>query len=171
MALTLRPVESTADLTHVRGLLADYEAEVAVRLLADYGMVLGDIAPDHLTELESLLVAPGFLLVAEVDGIAAGLCGIKDLGRGVGELKRMYVDPAFRGQGVARALVEQLLVEAEGAGFRRLRLESGVWMAEAHKLYRSVGFVDTTDYAGREFQGVPESNNLAVFMERTICDV
>jgi ribosomal protein S18 acetylase RimI-like enzyme len=58
------------------------------------------------------------------------------------ELKRMYVSPAARGRGVARAVLAELERTAVEAGYRRMVLETGVKQPEALALYRSAGYVE-----------------------------
>lgn len=70
-------------------------------------------------------------------------CGAwKRLDAGHGELKSMRTDAACRGRGVARAILRQLLDDAQAAGIRRLSLETGsqAFFMPAHALYRAHGF-------------------------------
>jgi hypothetical protein len=66
------------------------------------------------------------------------------------EVKRMYVRPMARGSGVGRAILEQLLADAQDEGYRAVRLETLPFMLKAHALYRSVGFIDTPAFDGSE---------------------
>src|SRR3954452_16438274 len=50
----------------------------------------------------------GVLLLARVDGEPAGLGGVRHLETEVAEVKTMYVDPAHRGKGLARAILAEL---------------------------------------------------------------
>lgn len=52
----------------------------------------------------------------------------------------LYVDPAFRRRGAARALLDACAAEARSLGCHRLVLESGHHRAEAHRLYEDYGF-------------------------------
>lgn len=56
------------------------------------------------------------------------------------ELKRMYVDPALRGAGIGRRLVEALEAEARRLGAGQLVLETGIRQAAALALYEKCGF-------------------------------
>lgn len=68
-------------------------------------------------------------------------CGaIRDLGDGVGELKRMYVVPHARGRGLSRLVVAELERIATDQGFDRLVLETGVLQVQAMGLYLSAGY-------------------------------
>jgi putative acetyltransferase len=59
---------------------------------------------------------------------------------GYGEIKRMYVRPAFRGAGFARAILERLAQRAREQGVAILRLETGIHQVEAIRLYERSGF-------------------------------
>ena len=82
---------------------------------------------------------PGTFLVAELDGVPVGCAGLRT-GDGPPEVKRMYVDPAVRGRGVARALLRALVEHARAQGFTSLRLETGTEQPEAQALYESEGW-------------------------------
>ncbi len=58
------------------------------------------------------------------------------------ELKRMYVDPAYRGQGLARGLLQRLEDSARDAGADAMVLETGRPQFEAVSLYRASGYAD-----------------------------
>lgn len=162
----LRRLTAGDDLTDVEELIARYEAEVAKRL-RDHGLVLAELAPDAalLTEIDSVLAAPNALYVAIADGSTLATAALKHLGGGVGEVKRMYVDRAARGNGIGRTLLSALVDDAVAAGLELLRLETARWMIEAHGLYESFGFVDREDYDGREFGEIAAVAHLARLME------
>jgi len=81
----------------------------------------------------------GLFLVAYVDGSPAAMGGWRGHGADA-ELKRMYVAPAFRGRGLARAVLAELERTAAEAGHRRVILETGQEQPEAIALYRSSGY-------------------------------
>ena len=83
--------------------------------------------------------------VARADGEPAGCGGILFVpGDGAdvpyGEVKRMYVRPGHRGEGVGRRVLMRLLDEARARGMGIVRLETGIDQVEAIGLYASVGF-------------------------------
>jgi ribosomal protein S18 acetylase RimI-like enzyme len=164
--VTLRRLSSIDDLGPVADLMAGYIAEIRRNMLTLHGIDLRDIAPDPdlLVEIAGLLAPPHAIYVAEVDGRPAGTGGLKQIGPDLGEIKRMYVDPAFRGRGAARAIVERLVADGQAAGYRALRLESAVWMVEAHALYRSCGFTDAPPFPDPEFGCFPGYEHLARYM-------
>jgi ribosomal protein S18 acetylase RimI-like enzyme len=66
--------------------------------------------------------------------------GLRDLGQGTCEMKRLFVDAGERGTGVGRLLVNCLLEEARAAGYARMRLDTSHYQPPAQRLYESVGF-------------------------------
>lgn len=92
-------------------------------------------------------VAADFVVLYD-DGRPIALGGLRELGGGVGELKRMYVAPEARGRGHGRRVLERLEDEARERGLERLRLDTGEPMPEAQELYRSAGFHEIPDYNG-----------------------
>jgi GNAT superfamily N-acetyltransferase len=94
----------------------------------------------------------GMFLLATLDGAAAGCGGWRSLGDGRAEVKRMFTVAAYRGRGVARALLAELERTAAAAGIGTLVLETGTAQPEAMALYASSGY-DPIDgfghYAGR----------------------
>jgi len=80
-----------------------------------------------------------FAVVRDARGVALA-CGAVVLERTQAELKRMYVDPAFRGRGIGRVLLGFLEQAAAEHGCNQLLLETGVRQVEAIGLYEAAGF-------------------------------
>ena len=57
-----------------------------------------------------------------------------------GELKRMFVDPAARGRGVAAALLERIEADAAARGLAEIVLETGDLHDAAQALYTRHGY-------------------------------
>ena len=84
--------------------------------------------------------------LALVDGTPAGCIALRKLDETRCELKRLYVRPAFRGQGLARLLTEQILRDARTIGYRKILLDTLPFLESAIRLYRSLGFTDAPRY-------------------------
>ena len=100
---------------------------------------------DGVADIEPELPAREMLatLAIAVDGAVVGCAALRDAsryGEGYGELKRMYVRPAFRGRGLSRRALVALEQIATERGLRRLILETGVRQPDAIRLYRSAGY-------------------------------
>ena len=95
----------------------------------------------HGFSVERLLREGVAFFVIWQDSVAAGCCGILVVGaEGYGELKRMYVRPANRRQGLGQLLLKHVEAYARENGMPRLRLETGIHQTEAIALYERMGF-------------------------------
>jgi GNAT superfamily N-acetyltransferase len=86
------------------------------------------------------------MLLVRVDGVAAGCGALRGRGEGIGELKRMFVLPEFRGRGLSRLVLVELERRAVALGWERLILETGVLQPEAIGLYLSEGYAPMPNY-------------------------
>jgi GNAT superfamily N-acetyltransferase len=75
-----------------------------------------------------------------------------------------------RGHGAGRALLQRVIDDARAAGYQGLRLETAVWMVEAHALYRSCGFVDASPFPDPEFGCMPGCEHLSRYMTLALSD-
>ncbi len=115
----------------------------ASALVAELESHLAERYPDesrHGYSVERLLEQRVAFFVARVDGAAAGCGGVQLIGTDFGEVKRMWVRPAYRGLGLGRQVLDRLANHVRAAGVRTLRLETGVDQDAAIALYESVGF-------------------------------
>lgn len=94
----------------------------------------------HGFSVERLLAENVAFFLARTDGLPAGCGGIKLVDGAYGELKRMYVRPAFRGRGLAKTMLDHLEAYARAHGVDLLRLETGIYQEEAIRLYERSGF-------------------------------
>jgi len=137
-AVRVLGTEDTAELEQVRRFFRNYAAWLGVDL-SYQGF------DEELADLPGRYSAPqGRLFYAEVDGpdgrVGAGCVGIRPYAEGIGELKRLYVDPAARGHGVGRALALAAIRAARELGFRKIMVDTLPAMRIAVKLYRELGF-------------------------------
>lgn len=79
-------------------------------------------------------------LVGVVGGRAVACGALQALDEQTGEIKRMYVRPAFRGRGIARQILAALEEMALGEGYSVLRLETGTYLPAAIGFYTSCGY-------------------------------
>lgn len=117
-----------------RQLVAAAMAELGQRYGGD-----GDGTPISAIEFDP---PDGMFLVASQNGTPAGCAGWRshDETDDVAELKRMYVDPAFRGTGLAISLLRVVEDSARAAGRRRMILECGDKQPDAIALYEKCGY-------------------------------
>lgn len=96
----------------------------------------------------------GRLFLAQIGGDVAGCVGLRPLGEGRCEMKRLYVRPAFRGNGLGRRLAETAIAEARAIGHPRMVLDTLDSMAAARRLYASLGFREIPAYYDNPLNGV-----------------
>ncbi len=87
------------------------------------------------------LQAPGVrFFVAVLDDEVIGCGALKRLAPEAAEVKRMWVDLAYRGKGYGSAILAELERAALEEGIQVLRLETGILQPEAIGLYERHGF-------------------------------
>jgi putative acetyltransferase len=135
-------------------------------MLAALDRYLASLYPpeaNHILDARALQ-APGVdFLVAEFGGHVIG-CGATRRAQGAdwGEVKRMFVLPAHRGQRIAERLLTALEQRLAAAGAVWARLETGRDQREALRLYERTGYRRRA-----AFGGYPD-NGLSVFMEKRV---
>ena len=127
-----------------------------------YAMALYPPESNHLLDIAALSDPAVTFLVARRQGDAVGCGAILHDPRGWGEVKRMFVRPDQRGQGIGRRVLAELEGIAREAGIALLRLETGIHSTEALALYRRAGFAE------REPFGDYKPDPLSVFMEKRL---
>jgi GNAT superfamily N-acetyltransferase len=142
MAVEILQVETDEHIKQARGLFTDYMAFTTT------------IAPDDLEKIPTFqgyadefaalpgIYAPpkGRLFLALSDERPAGCIALKPISATVGELKRLYVRPTFRGQKIGAQLVESLIDAAREIGYSKIILDSHKSMTTAHAIYQQRGF-------------------------------
>ena len=79
-------------------------------------------------------------------GEVVGCGGLQQLEREVGEIKRMWVAPAWRGRGIASALLAELESRALAAGYGTVRLDTNATLVEAIAMYGRHGYASIDRY-------------------------
>src|SRR5215216_6489122 len=152
----------------IRELFWEYLQWANARVQKNFGVSfdIASMLDEDMNTLGKFMPPKGRLLLGYVEDQPMGIACLKALTNGIGEVKRMYVRPQARNRGLGRALLNQLLEEAGQIGYERVRLDSGRFMTEAHKLYRSAGFREIEAYEGSEIP--KEFNNHWILMEKIL---
>lgn len=118
--------------------------------------------PNELETLETQYNKPhGALLLAWSGNTAVGCVAIRNLEEDIAELKRMYVQPGFRGHQIGKKLLEQILGIVKNTGYNKIRLDTLPSMKEARQLYRASGFYEIPCYRFNPVDG-------SVFLEKSL---
>ncbi|MFZ5631845.1 MAG: GNAT family N-acetyltransferase [Bacillota bacterium] len=144
--------ESGKYLRHIRQLFTEYAASLDFDLgFQNFSRELAGLPGDY--------APPDGLILLALDGKrAAGCVALRKIGQGICEMKRLYIQPEFRGKGIGRDLALAVIEEARKLGYTRMRLDTISSMKEANALYRSLGFYEIRPYCYNPVEG-------AVFME------
>jgi len=166
-SLFYRAPEDPEPVLEVREATDPHLLDAARGLILGHAAALGDlpgvarVRADAASLPGPYALPEGALLVATLAGNPAGCVAFKKLDDGTCEVKRMFVVPAFRKRGVARALMVRLLEEASTRGYRRVRLGTLHTMTAAQALYRDLGFVEIPRYR-------PDEHTDTMFFEKNL---
>lgn len=119
-----------------RSCLEAYYAELTHRLETGF-----DVKLSCDPEAEAMVRPRGAFLLAMADGLPVGCVGLKGNGGPVAEVKRLWIDPAARGFGLARRLMQAVETAARDLSVAVLRLDTNSALPEALALYRKTGWV------------------------------
>ncbi len=139
------------EITAVQGLFREYAQSLGIDLcFQDFEA--------ELAGLPGAYTAPrGALLAAKCGETLAGCCALRPLDTvdysNAAEMKRLYLRPEFRGQGLGRALAEAILDAARQAGYAVVLLDTLTEMETARTLYQDLGFVEIAPYYHNPIEG------------------
>ena len=124
------------------------ERELVLEYIQSLGIDLSFQDIEH--ELATLDTFYELMLVAENN---AGIVALRRIDDTTCEMKRLYVRPQYRGQGIGRELAVRVIEEARRRGYKRVRLDTLPSMKQAMKLYEELGFVDIPPYRENPIAG------------------
>jgi ribosomal protein S18 acetylase RimI-like enzyme len=89
----------------------------------------------------------GVILLAKIADKIAGCVGLRKIENNICEMKRLYVKPEFRGKGIGKILIENVITESKKTGYLKMKLDTiEEKMQTAVKLYREFGFYEIKKY-------------------------
>jgi putative acetyltransferase len=148
-ATDIRQATTADDIGRARALFVEYAQWLKVDLCFQ-GFA------EELKALPGAYAPPfGRLLLAGTTNAAFACIALRPLESArLAEVKRLYVQPAHRGQRWGYRLAEKLIAEARVIGYRELKLDTLEWMTSARILYASLGFRECAAYYDNPLAGV-----------------
>ena len=145
----IRQATTPEDIERARALFVEYAQWLKVDLCFQ-GFA------EELKALPGAYAPPrGRLLLAGTVREAFACIALRPLeAAGTAEVKRLYVQPAHRGERWGYRLAEELIAEAHAIGYRELKLDTLEWMTPARALYASLGFRECGAYYDNPLAGV-----------------
>lgn len=120
----------------------------------------------HGLSIEKIFQPNIAFFIAYRSGRAVG-CGGIAFDDGFAELKRMYVRPAARGQGIVQAVIARLEAEAKARGIKRVALETGDVQHAAIRAYERAGYKRCGAF-GDYCAMAPSAVERSVFLDKTL---
>lgn len=146
----------------------DEEIEQLLQQSRDYMSALYPAESIH-QEASARLLAPNLYFIgAYSNRKLAGLGAVKILrpalgpASAYGEIKNLFVDPRYRGQGISRLIMQALEQHLCDQLIDRVRLETGISQPESIALYQSLGYQACAAFG--DYQPDP----LSLFMEKQL---
>lgn len=140
------------ELGRARLVRVDPRDEAARRAMAAYFAELdrrfdGGFDPgDGDGEAERFLPPTGTFVIARLGDEVVACGGVQAIGGEVAEIKRMWVSPSARGQGLGRRLLHELERRAGALGHRTVRLDTNATLTEAVGMYEAAGYTEVARY-------------------------
>lgn len=135
--VTLQPVDVRAP--EAVDAVRSYFAEIGER----FGFDPGDAAT---TDAAGLAPPHGVFLIARDGDTVAACGGVQPHTSRIGEIKRMWVDPAWRGCGLGARMLAALEEQAAALGYREVYLDTNGTLVEAVAMYRRAGYTAIARY-------------------------
>lgn len=118
------------------------------------GQTIPDYVDAHLQDLTRLTPPNGIIYLLVVEGEIAGMGALRKLRDAIGEIKRMYIRPRYRGRGYGKQVLQRLLEVGREFGCSSFLLETSKFMTVAQHIYRSAGFIEREEYPESETPGI-----------------
>ena len=137
-----------ADWADARRLIGEHIAWLATALNLDARVDQHD-SRDELDALDVFYREPaGRFLIGYVNGVAGGIMGVHMMDEETAELRRVWVTPSARGNGLAPVMLQAALDTARDLGAHRIWLETAAGqMDTAIAMYTRAGFKPVPDYS------------------------
>jgi putative acetyltransferase len=150
-----KTAQTDTEFEHAKGLFEEYAGSL------HFDLSFQNFS-NELNSIQSQYNKPeGGIILAYANQLPVGCAGVRKLEENIAELKRMYVNPAYRGYKIGLKLLELSLGLAKDLHYKKIRLDTVDTMQQAIKLYRSLGFYSIPAYRYNPMPGT-------IYMEKEL---
>ncbi len=128
----------------------EYAAQVkefVLSVLSEEGFDYDPLKDYDLDDIKCNYLSEGAFFLYLRDGTVAGTSAVKHIDREVCEIKRLYVDKKFRGQGIGFALFFKAL-DFASENYSLVKLKTDKSLKKAISIYLQCGFVKVKEEKG-----------------------
>jgi len=153
---------------HMKTIKLDPTLDSVKEIITDIDELMNSLYPQESNQLLSLSELKKsnvhFIgVVKDHDILGCGAIVSKNNDGLYGELKRIYVKPRYRGKGISKLILQELISFAKESQLPKIRLEAGIKQPEALALYTKVGFCKRNEF------GSYKHDPLSIYMELDLC--
>jgi len=142
------------------------QARHAIDVPSTAGETVQEYVAKVIDDYSHIPPSEGILYLLKCKGAIVGMGALKKLEPGIGEIKRMFIQPKYRGRGYGKHMLERLMEKGRELGYSILRLETADFSETAHHIYRAAGFKEIAGFPGGE---TPEwYRSHCLFMEKKL---
>ncbi len=138
---------SPRQIAHVRSLFEEYARSL------DFDLDFQGFREEMAALPGSYAPPRGRLILARLRGRPVGCVALRPLDERCCEMKRLYVQPDYRGCRIGRALAKRIIAEAKAMGYTTMRLDTVAAMQAARALYAGLGFKEIQPYYFNPIEG------------------
>ncbi len=137
-----------------------------IDLESEIGIEVERYVEECVEEFSNIHPPDGIFYILYIKAKPIGMGALKKISAGIGEIKRMYLRPKYRGNGYGKSLLNKLLTLAKEFNFTVIRLDTAIYMKAAQKIYRATGFCEREKYPETEVPKTMQSHWL--YFERSL---
>ena len=168
------PFDSNVHMEEFKQMNIEYLSWIFDQLYLNYQLVrardiaqtIPEFVDDRVEPYTNLKPPEGIVYLLVVDQEVAGMGALRKLNEEVGEIKRMYNRPQYRGRGYGRKMLNRLLEFGREFECSSFLLDTPKFSHVAHHIYKSAGFKERDEYPESEI--LPEFRQYYLFMEKKI---
>ncbi|NLK98777.1 MAG: GNAT family N-acetyltransferase [Epulopiscium sp.] len=143
------------DFNHAKKLFIEYSESLGISLEFQN-------FDEELNNISKMYGMPdGCLLLARQNEQVVGCVALRKINHNICEMKRLYVQPNWKGKGIGKMLTKAIIEEDKVRGYRFMRLDTLPSMKQAISLYQTLGFYPIEPYRFNPIEG-------ALYMELDI---